>query len=124
MCASTMVSRAIVHRGILQSCLISQVPPTPLLMDSQTTTYVLRYARALKESAWMQNRCEFVQDAVGSGVSDPQHIPGLDNPANSDTKYEPEKLWKRDMLFRAGYLEEPFERLSLVTKRNKEKSGV
>ena len=45
---------------------------------------------------------------------DPQHIPGLDNPANSDTKYESEAVWKRDMLFKAGMLVEPFKRYSLV----------
>ena len=36
------------------------------------------------------------------------------NPANSDTKYESEAVWKRDMLFKAGMLVEPFKRYSLV----------
>ena len=114
-----MVARAIVLRGILQTCFVPQVYPTPLLMDSETTTYVLRHARALKESSWLQNRCEFVQDAVGSGTIDPQHIPGWDNPANSDTKYEPVELWKRDALYKAGQLDVPFKRVSLERKAAK-----
>ena len=60
----------------------------------------MRDARSAGRAAWLNNRAEFVQENQGQGTCDLQHVPGQQNPANSETKYVEVGEWARDTEFK------------------------
>ena len=94
------VMNAIIVRGILQGLYVPQQAPTPIMTDSESARLVMRDARSAGRAAWLNNRAEFVQENQGQGTCDLQHVPGQQNPANSETKYVEVGEWARDTEFK------------------------
>ena len=123
--ATEAVMRAIVTRGVLHEFLVPQVDPTPILSDSETTRLIIHDARSMGRSAWMANRVEFVGENQTRGEIDVQHIPGTQNPADSDTKFVDYPQWARDteyklntkFCYKPAVFEEPIEATTKEKKK-------
>ena len=100
--AVTAAMRGIPVRGLCHEIGILQIDPSPIYTDSESTYFVAREAQSMRNSSWLMNRAEWLQEVVESGVFNVTPIPGKRNVVDGETKYVPFDTWALHMGYKLG----------------------
>jgi hypothetical protein len=100
--AVTTAMRGIPVRGLCHELGVLQIEPSPLYTDSESTYFTARDAQSMRNSAWLMNRAEWLQEVVENGVFVVTPIPGKRMVVDGETKYISFDTWALHMGYKLG----------------------